>query len=230
MRKGSSGRIRGICGEMPGYGLWFLFGAVLILALSMTSASAAGPLGPSALIDMPSTAISEATVYDMVGSLKYLSYTKAFLMGNAEAGGIKELSGDNNEFMFYGKMRFLPETDFMPKAALGISGIGGNLRDPSYFVAMSKTLSSLGITLHGGYFRQGKIKNISSSTVDSSWYGGAEFSLMGFTLIGEYWKEKVNVGVRMNLSDGLSISAISRDYESNQFEDLNYQIFYGVRM
>ncbi|PKK92011.1 MAG: hypothetical protein CVV64_00930 [Candidatus Wallbacteria bacterium HGW-Wallbacteria-1] len=203
---------------------------LIFLCVSSIAAHAA-PLGPTAIVDMPSTVVSEATSYETSGGLKYISYTKSFLMGNVEAGGIKELTGSDENLIFFGKMRVFPETDIIPMAAVGVTGFGSDVRDPSYYLAISKSLTSFGLTLHGGYFRQGRLKAIPGSSADSSWYGGMEFGLMNtFSLVGEYWKEKVNLGVRMNLGPGLSASAFARDYENNSFDKLDYQISYGVRM
>jgi hypothetical protein len=192
-----------------------------------THSASASPLGPSGLIDLPDTSVFEGTSYDTLGDLKYLRYSKAFIFNNLEGGLIKETSSDN--YLFFGKMRLLPDMGYIPSFVAGIADINSSLRNASYFVAASKDISSLGVKLHLGNMWWGEFKNIPGSSRVSDWYAGAELSLFNFTLLGEYHREKSNIGVRINLSPGFFVSGFCRGYENNKFDKIDFQVSYGSK-
>lgn len=199
-----------------------------ILVLMCPCESSAAPLGPSGLIEVPTTTISETTSYETIGDLKYLRYSKVFLLNNLEAGGMREMSGADDSFIFYGKMRLLPEAGILPLTAAGIASVGSSSRDPSYFISMSKDLFSLG-RLHFGALRSGKFKALPGSEPATDLFGGLELKVFGIaTVIGEYYREKLNLGLRFNLGPGFFVGAYSRDYETNRFTRLDYHLSYGM--
>lgn len=205
-----------------------LTGAIILCeSMFMINSASASPLGPSGLIDLPDTSIFAGTSYTTSGDLNYLSYSKAFLFNNLEGGMLKETSSDN--YLFYGKMRIVPDMGYIPSLALGVADINSSVREPAWYISASKNITSLGLKLHLGNMWWGKFKNIPTSEKVSDWYGGAEFTLFNITFMGEYHRKKTNLGIGMTLSSEFNASVQCRDFDNNNFDKIDYKVSYGAR-
>ena len=112
--------------------------------------------GPSGLITMPTAYLGSGISTHAYGGYRFYKYSQVIMSGMVEAGVIQNRTlGDES---YHAKLAIMNE-NLLPAISFGMVDISDDNRESSNYLVMSKNFGLLGLTLHGGYYKAGKIKN-----------------------------------------------------------------------
>lgn len=195
--------------------------AVLVaVGLALAAPAAAGPnlAGPSGLILLPIARIEGGFALHTVDGIRFAKLTVPVIPGTVELGGMNDRRAGT--VAYNAKLALIAENGMCPAISVGAYDFSSPDADASQYFVVSKTIELIGLSVHGGYMKRGRLKSLQSllnyrnpvsvwkelQGTEQKAFFALEYPVLPLiTLMGEYVDETVNAGVRISPFDSLCI-------------------------
>ena len=184
--------------------------------------AAASIWGLSGGIEIPYPQVEAGFSYSLMGDTKSFNYNKT-LGSYIEVSVIKSSNPEflNDKIRINAKLRLWRSLGIFPGLCVGIYNLNMNKQDRVLFFSAQTQVYMSGTSFTIGATRD-------DAGIITPFYG-VEQSLFGFfSLLGERFRNKTNVGLRIKPLPGLNLDVFVKDWESGK-KDLNYNISLMVR-
>jgi hypothetical protein len=195
---------------------------LFVLQMSVDLYGAASIWGLSGGIEIPYPQVESGFSYSIIGDTKSYNYNKT-LGSLAEISVIKSSNPDflNDKIRVNAKLRLWRTAGIFPGICVGVYNLNMNKQDRVLFVS-AKT----DVWLSGTSFVVGATRD--DAGIVTPFYG-VEQSLFGFfSLVGEKFRNKINVGLRIKPMQGLNLDIFVKDWENGK-KKLSYNVSLMVR-
>ncbi|MCK5683813.1 hypothetical protein KAJ27_06815 [bacterium] len=181
--------------------------------------SAATIWGLSGAFEAPLPGLGSGYSYSMIGNTKTYNYNQT-LGSFAEMSVIKSSNPDdlNDKIRYNGKFRLMTEGMALPSVALGGYNLNMNSEDRVFFVTCEKNIMTTGTSMFCGMTRD-------SDGNSKMFYGVGQSVFSYFTILGESFQDKMNVGLRITPFQGVHIDVFKMDISNSESDSkINYNI------
>lgn len=219
--------------------------AVVMMIAAMASPVVAGPNlnGPTGLILIPSAHVEPGVGMHTLDGRKTYKYNIALPGGRFEAGVVRDAGGNDQSYNV--KLALMNESWMLPALSLGAWDISSRDREVSTYLVASRNFSMIGLGMHGGILRRGRVNNLAALFNANSpltlfgdlgrdctvAFAGVEYSMLPLvTLMGEYVDKTVNMGIRFRPTEGVTIDwdyldvRNKRNWKDRRLVNLKYHL------